>query len=76
MSLAIDGVLRGFWPGKRTALDGRVWWSCYFTNREGEPDSFGKFKRKKDAEAYIKNYLCYSVRQNSGRGVEREVEDD
>lgn len=59
MSWVKDGVLEGFWAGKRTALDGKVWWTCYFKNRKSELDSFGKFKTKKAAESYIKNNLTW-----------------
>ena len=43
--------------GKRTALDGKTWWVCYYTNIRGELDSVGKFNTRKDAVYFMEHYL-------------------
>lgn len=44
--------------GKRTALDGRVWWVCYYTNNRCELDSIGKFTTKRGAIYFMNHYLA------------------
>lgn len=38
-------------------LDGKRWARCTHETKSGEQNTFGKFKTKKQAEEYIKQYL-------------------
>lgn len=48
-------------PRKRTALDGRVWWCVFDTEKAKYSTSifFGKYKQKKDCQLSIDYYNSY-----------------
>ena len=42
---------------RRTALDGKSYWTCYYINCNRELDSIGRFTTKKAAEYFKARYL-------------------
>ena len=44
--------------GKRTAMDGKTWWTCFYKNDfTNELRSIGKFKTKKEANFFKERFL-------------------
>ena len=56
-------------PRKRTALDGRVWWCAFDTEKmEYNTILFGKYKLKRDCQYAIDSYKRFKEQYRATNG--------
>lgn len=50
-----------FEPRKRTALDGKIWWCAFDTDKTKYDMSFGKHKLKRDCQNAIDKWTIHRI---------------